>query len=414
MGAPGMRVAMLCPYAMDRPGGVQGQVAGLAGALRARGVDVTVLAPLAGSPKRRSGSPWRGDGARDGRDLPERMIAIGRSIPVPANGSRAPVALSPSAFGRARRILEMGGFDVVHVHEPLAPVIGWAALAQRAAPVVATFHRSGSGVGYRLAATCARRAVSRVRIWVAVSSAAAQTVEEVFGRTPDVLWNGVDVERFSGAGESRELSMRLVGPRTGNPSAVFIGRHEPRKGLDTLLRAWEILLSDRDRDPVLAGSGEPVLWVAGEGEGVLGGGRRAGVVDSRPVVDSLPGVRFLGRLTDAEVAAVLRRADVLCAPSLGGESFGVVLLEGIAAGCLVVASDIPGYREALAGHGILVPPGDPGQLAVRLAEAFQSLHAGTGAASAEARARAMGYVQGRDFAGLASEYLLRYRAASAA
>jgi len=333
-GSSGLRVALVCPYSLSRPGGVQGQVVGLARALGARGHHATVFAPL--------DDP--GD-APSGIDL----VVTGHSVSLPANGSVAPVSVSPGAVRRALGALRAGQFDVVHVHEPFSPGLPYGLLvAKGLPPEVATFHRSGGSPFYTalrpLTTSLARR---RFAVRCAVSEAARETAHAAVGGDYVVLFNGVEVDRYAGA---------VPWPTTG-PTALFLGRHEERKGLRVLLDAFTQLTGA----PVTGnGTGggtaavSPTLWVAGDG----------------PETDSLrrlypdsPSIHWLGVLTEEEKLRRLAGADVLCAPSLGGESFGMVLLEAMAAGTPVIASDIPGYRDAAGGRARLVRPGDASALA---------------------------------------------------
>lgn len=322
-----MRVALVCPYSISLPGGVQGQVLGLAAALERRGCAVALVAP------------W--DPPEDGASLhvevaPRvQLIAAGTSLRVPVNGSRAPVALGPLSTWRAVRALTSWRPDVVHVHEPFVPGAALAALVARPAPVIGTFHRSGSGVLYRAARPLARAAFALLDDAVAVSGAARATLEEVLGGVPprcDVVANGVDLERFEHA---------APWPTEG-PTLVFTGRHERRKGLAVLLEAFAAL------------PGDVRLWVVSSGP-------ETASLRSRFAADRR--VEWCGRLSDAELARRLAGADLCVAPSLGGESFGVVLLEAMAAGTAVVASDIEGYRLAAGDAARLVPPGDSAALA---------------------------------------------------
>ncbi len=297
-----MKIAMLSPYALTRPGGVQGQVIGLAHSLRARGHDVTVLGP-----------------ADAGVPVPEgagEHFVIGRPTALHSNGSVAPVALWPDAAARVERFVRTGGFDVVHVHEPLAPMAAYGLVLTAPLPMVGTYHRAGVSRWVPLLKPLAGLVGRRMQIRVAVSEAARETGLRSGGGDFEVLFNGVDVARFESAPPRHD--------EQGRPVVVFLGRHEGRKGLNVLLDAFALL----DRPAV--------LWVAGDGPGSEVQRRR------HPESDR---VRWLGVLSDDEVASRLAGADVLCAPSLYGESFGMVLLEGMAAGCAVVASDIEGYRR---------------------------------------------------------------------
>ncbi len=363
---------MVCPYSLSRPGGVQGQALGLARALRRRGHTVTVLAPVGG---RR--------GATDGGSPPGgATVGIGRPVGLRSNGSVAPVTLSPAAAWRVARFARHHA-DVVHLHEPLAPVAGYGCLAGAGVPVVGTFHRSGGSAWYRALRPVAGWAAGRLVVRCAVSEAARATAEAALGRPCEVLFNGVEVDRFAGAAPA---------PTGGTPTVLFLGRHEERKGLGVLLAAF-------DQVP-----GPATLWVAGDGPATAA---------LRARFPETPARQWLGVLTDDEVAARLAGADVLCAPSLGGESFGMVLLEGMAAGCAVVASDIDGYREAARGHAALVPPGDAPALAAALRQALADAAAGTGAATDEARRAAADHAGRWSMDRLAACYESRYLDATA-
>lgn len=323
-GSPHLRVAMVCPYDLSRPGGVQGQAVGLANALRRIGHEVVVVAP---------------DDRRPGWATGHAYVA-GRSVGVRANGSVAPVSVSPLAARRAFDAVREWGPDVVHLHEPLAPVLGYGLLLSSRWPTVATFHRSGVLWAAPLLAPAVRWACRHVQVRAAVSEVARRTASTMCGGDFEVLFNGVDVERFARA--------RPV--ESARPAVFFLGRHERRKGLGTLLDAFAAVSAD---------GLDAELWVASDGP------------DSAQLRARCPEsdrVHWLGVVSDDEVADRLAGASVLCAPSLGGESFGMVLLEAMAARCRVVASDIPGYREASGGHATLVPPGDPGALAAALAK----------------------------------------------
>ncbi len=360
---------MVSPYALSRPGGVQGQVIGLSRSLRALGHEVTVVGP-----------------AEDGGVLPEDIGAhdlIGRSADVRANGSVAPVALSPAAAARAERFVRRGGFDVVHLHEPMAPLAGYGILLSGRAPIVGTFHRAGTDTTTRVLRPLLSALSRRILIRTAVSVAARDTAARTCGGTYEVLFNGVELGRVTSSAPP------LTDPE-GRPAVVFVGRHEPRKGLEVLLEAFD------------GQQASAVLWVIGEGPGTATARRRH------------PGsarVHWLGRLDDRALSQRLAGAAVLCAPSLGGESFGVVLLEGMAAGCSVVASDIEGYREAAGGHAALVEPGNPRALAGALEAALADAAAGTGRSSPEARRLAAEHTRSWSMDALATRYVDVYHRA---
>jgi phosphatidylinositol alpha-mannosyltransferase len=360
---------MVSPYDLSIPGGVQNQVAGLAAALERLNAEVDVLAPLAPDVE-----PVVDTGGA-------RLVRLGRTISVSVNGSRAPVAPFPSTMARAVRGLRSGKYDVVHLHEPFVPGPALAALAASKAPMVGTFHRSGVDMAYRALGAVLGRLADHLDARVAVSEQARDTAVEVLGRhggSVEVLWNGVDLERI-----------RAAEPiRSDTATVLFVGRHEERKGLPVLLRAFSKLeLPAR-------------LWVCGTGP-LTETLRHEHAADKR--------VDWLGRVSDGELAERLRGADVLCAPAIGGESFGLVVAEGLAASTCVVASDLPGYRAALAGCGVLVPPGDAGSLAVALRDVLDDA-----ALRAELVARGDARAEELSIDRLATRYLELYHQVAAA
>lgn len=326
---------MVCPYSLTRFGGVQGQVVGIALALREAGHEAVVLAPADG--------PVEIPGL-----APDGLVVLGRSIPVPANGSIAPVSLSPLSALRAERVLRKRGFDLVHLHEPLAPGPGYGCLLS-GIPKVGTFHRSGTGFAYRTLGPLARAAAKRLDIRCAVSPEAMATASGVLGGSYELIGNGVDLDRFASAEPWK----------TEGPTVLFVGRHERRKGLEVLLEAWAVTT------PHAAAT----LWVAGAGPDTE---------DLRRRHPPGPNLAWLGRVSDEELESRLRGADLLCAPSLGGESFGMVLVEAMAARTAVIASDIPGYAFAAGERAVLVPPGDIGALTEALSKGLSDAASGSG------------------------------------
>ena len=306
-----LRVALLCPYSLSVFGGVQAQVLGLAAELRERGVDARVIAPSDGPP-------------------PEPGItSIGSTMRFPSNGSIAPIASSKAIAARTLEALRVFAPDVLHLHEPLSPGANHAALVGTDIPAVGTFHAAhpGRNAWYEALSVPLRAMVSRLAVRTAVSEEAQRNVEAAFGESCEILPNGVAVERFAAA---------PPWPAT-RPVIMFVGRHEPRKGLAVLLEAFSGLEHDA------------VLWVAGEGP------QTAALRRLR-----VPDVEWLGPVTDDEKARRLRAATVACFPSVEGESFGVVLLEAMAAGAAIVASNLTGYATvARAGEeAVLVTPDD--------------------------------------------------------
>ena len=355
-----MRIAMVSPYDLSAHGGVQGQVLGLSAAMRDLGHEVLVVAP-----------------GRRGASEDGRTVRVGRSVGVRANGSVAPESISPAAAYRAARIVRNPDIDVIHLHEPLAPVINYGCLLAARQPMVGTFHRNGASVLYRLFGPLARWALGRLAVRCAVSESARDNVASSLGGDYVVLFNGIDVDAFS---------TDTPTPTTA-PTVLFVGRHEPRKGLAVLLEAWESVAQPA------------VLWIAGDGPATAELRRRY------PPSKTL---QWLGAITDEQKVARMAGADVFCAPSIGGESFGIVLLEAMAAGCAIVASDIEGYRDASFGHARLVKPADAAALASALDGALSDAAAGRGLSSDEALASARQWADQWSMAKLAGLYLEIY------
>jgi phosphatidylinositol alpha-mannosyltransferase len=354
------RVALISPYALSVYGGVQEQVLAMSRVLSARGSDVLVLAP----------------DARDVThyDTPAEVVRLGRLMSVPANGSRAPLTLSPRASFQARRALETFSPDVVHYHEPFAPLLSWASLRAHAYPSVGTFHRAGSGPALKFGAPVIRSLSKGLDVTVAVSEAAATTIESVTGSECDVLFNGFETERF--VTSPRERSVEVV--------LLFVGRLDQRKGVATVIEAT--------REHNSRGGRPWRLVIAGDGP-------------DRARLEALAAhdgrVVFLGRVSDAQKRSWMRRVHVLVAPSTHGESFGLVLLEGMSSETLVVASDIHGYREAAGGHANLFHPGD----AQALEQAIDSVLA---EGSEERIQSARAYAENWSMTKLVEEYEKRY------
>jgi phosphatidylinositol alpha-mannosyltransferase len=318
MGSP-LRVGMVCPFSLSVPGGVQGQVMGLARELRAMGIEVRVLAPCDGPPPATFVTP------------------LGNSLPTSANGSIAPLAPDPSCQLRTIRALTDEEFDVLHLHEPFIPGPTQTATLLHTAPIIATFHSAGDSAAYRYLRRPVLAASHRLAHRVAVSKDAEELVHRFIGGEYEILYNGVELDLY-----------RTADPApTTSPTIFFCGRHEERKGLDVLLAAMAQLPP------------EVRLWVAGSGPDT-------GRLRSQYAGD--PRIEWLGRVNDPEKIARLRGATVFCAPSLHGESFGVVLIEAMAAGTAIVASGLDGYRNVATDDvdAVLVEPGEVDQLAAAL------------------------------------------------
>ena len=327
-----MRVGIACPYSWDVPGGVQAHVRDLADHLIALGHDVSVLTPV--------DDP-------DEADLPPYVVPAGRAVPVPYNGSVARLVFGPLSLARARRWVREGEFDVLHVHEPTVPSVSMLACFAASGPMVATFHTATArSRALQVFGTALQPVLEKVTGRIAVSPAARRVVVEHLGGDAVLVPNGVDVARFDGA--------EPLPGRPAGPTVVFLGRlDEGRKGLAVLLEAL----------PELVRLVPDVrLLVAGPG-------------DADDVRTAVPRslrdrVELLGLVSDEDKPRVFASGHVYCAPNTHGESFGIVLVEAMAAGTPVVASDLEAFRRVLQDGraGVLVPVRDPGALAQALGD----------------------------------------------
>ncbi|MEP6650274.1 MAG: glycosyltransferase family 4 protein [Lapillicoccus sp.] len=321
-----LRIGLVCPYSLDVPGGVQNHVQDLAAVLAARGHAVAVLAP--------------GESAAE---LPVYVTTVGKAVPVRWNGSVARVAFGPRAVAMVRRWLAEGHFDVLHVHEPSSPSVSLLALWTSDVPVVGTFH-SATPRSRVMSSTASllRPSMEKISARIAVSEAARATLVQHVGGEPVVIPNGLDCAAFASARPRPEWT-------SPGPTIAFLGRtEEPRKGLAVLLAAFPAMLGRHPTARLLvAGRGDPAVWA----------GAAAAEVMAR--------VEFLGQVDDADRARLLSSATVYVAPQTGGESFGIVLVEAMAAGTPVVASALPAFRSVLADGelGELFAVGDPADLA---------------------------------------------------
>jgi phosphatidylinositol alpha-mannosyltransferase len=327
-----MRVGLVCPYQWDVPGGVQYHVRDLAETLRGMGHHVEVLTP-----------------AEHEEDLPaEHVTWAGRAVPIPYNGSMASVQFGLVSAARVRRWLREGAFDVVHVHEPAPPSVSLLVCMIAKGPIVATFHAATTRSKFLAAfGPWVRPWLERINGRIAVSDFARRVQVEHLGGDAVVIPNGVHVGAFA-------AGPLLPGLRRGGevPTIGFLGRYdEPRKGLPVLLEAMRSVVGTHPTARLLvAGRGDPEELDRLVGE------------------DLRPHVTLLGELTEAEKTAFLRSVDVYCAPNLLGESFGVVLVEAMAAGAPIVASDLDAFTRVLedGAAGVLVRRGDPAGLAAGL------------------------------------------------
>ena len=358
-----MRIALLSPYSWTYPGGVTRHIEALAAELHALGHDARILAPFDPDDAL---SRRLHRGARPQRlTPPEQFVALGRTVGFPANGAVSNLVATPGGVLAMRRELRRGDYDVLHIHEPVVPLLGWDALCSCGPqlPLVGTFHTYSENAltnGIAAIGLGGRRRMNHLHVRIAVSEAAAWTARRFYGGRYRIVPNGVHLGGAGGRDEALpgddarfDNHFDAVAPRDESVAPLrilFIGQAVERKGLPVLLRAFEALREHVAATLTLVGaSADEVAHM---------------MLDDR-------GVLALGKVSESRKLAELDRAEVLCAPSLHGESFGMVLTEALAAGVPVVASDIPGYRDVVhdGTDGLLTPPGD----ALALAEALRSL-----------------------------------------
>ncbi|HET9243548.1 MAG TPA: glycosyltransferase family 4 protein [Gaiella sp.] len=325
-----MKIGIVVPFSWSFWGAVVEHAELQAAALEARGHDVRLI--MGNDPP---GQFTRALHPRVGRhgNPPPNVIPVGRSVIVPANGSLPNIVLSPRSFFRIRRVLEREQFDVLHLHEPMTPAICIAVLALARTPLVATYHAAGDLGWMRLGMPAWGFLMDRIDQRIAVSERARASAERWLGGSFEVVPNGV-------------LVPDEADPAGREHTVVFAGRHEPRKGLHVLLRAWPEIRRRTGATLVVAGA-DPLavrLLLA-----------RVGVPDE--------GLDIRGFLSQDELTDLLRSTKALVAPSLGGESFGMVLTRAFACATPVIASDIDGYRDVVTPEtAVSVAPGDPGSL----------------------------------------------------
>jgi phosphatidyl-myo-inositol alpha-mannosyltransferase len=339
-----MRIALVSPYSWTYPGGVTRHIEALAERFLEEGHHVRVLAPF--DPPDRFASILHRGARPQALDPPDYLLPLGRTVGFKANGAVSNLSITAYGVATMHKELRTGRYDVVHIQEPVAPVLGWVAADATQLPLVGTFHaynenRLSNGIATMIGA---RRVLNRLHVRIAVSEAAAWTATRFFGGHYRVIPNGVHLDPERAA----RNAARPPGERL---RIVFVGQSVERKGLPLLLRAFEALREHIPSELVVIGPSREEL---------------------DPLMLDLRDVHVLGKVDDAVKEEELGRADVLCAPSLGGESFGMVLTEAFAAGTPVVASDIPGYRDVVSDgvDGVLVAPGD----AQALAEALRDLY----------------------------------------
>jgi phosphatidylinositol alpha-mannosyltransferase len=335
-----MRIALVSPYSWSYPGGVGRHVEALAEQFLSEGHYVRVLAPL--DPADRLASFLHHGAGPQPLTPPDYVVPLGRTVGFSANGAVSNLSITPSGVAALLGELRIGRYDVVHIHEPVAPALGWIGTDRARQPLVGTFHAYSdrpvpNGIANLLGA---RRVLGRLQVRIAVSEAAAWTGRRWFGGDYTIIPNGVHID-------SERTARAAPRPVGAGLRIVFVGQPVERKGLPVLLRAFEALREQIPAELVMIGPSPEQV--------------------SRMMPDHR-GVHALGKLDDEAKRRQLARADVLAAPSLGGESFGMVLTEALAAATPVVASDIAGYRDVVRDgvNGVLVPPGDPRSLSSAL------------------------------------------------
>jgi phosphatidylinositol alpha-mannosyltransferase len=321
-----VKILLACPYSWEAPGGVQVHVRQLSGHLRERGHETLIVAP-----------------GRE-RSAEAGVRVVGRPVRIPYQGTVAPISFAPGSFRRVGEALRSFRPDVVHAHEPLTPSVSMFATWRARVPVVGTFHAYAERSGLLTAAAPALRPLwRRLRVRIAVSEAAARFVGSRFGDGVRIIPNGCDVELFAKAEPAEDLppGRRLL----------WVGRLDPQKGFEVAVLAFAELAAEIP---------DLVFVVAGDGR------------DRGAVASLAPGVRgrvvMLGTVPHDHLPGYHAAAEAFVAPALGQESFGIVLVEAMAAGLPIVATDIPGYREVVRPdvEGLLVPPNDSGALAAAL------------------------------------------------
>ncbi|TFV75457.1 glycosyltransferase family 1 protein [Blastococcus sp. CT_GayMR19] len=364
-----MRIGLVCPYQWDVPGGVQYHVRDLAETLRGLGHHVEVLTP-----------------AEREESLPAQHVTwAGRTVPVPYNGSMASMQFGPVSAARVRRWLREGHFDVVHVHEPASPSVSLLVCMIATGPIVATFHAATTRSKWLAAVgPMARPWLEKIAGRIAVSDFARRVQVEHLGGDAVIIPNGVHVAAFAEGPSLPGHTRGVDGPTIG-----FLGRYdEPRKGLPVLLDAMRIVVRRYPGAQLLvAGRGDPA-----EARQLIGEDLQAHVA-------------LLGELSEDDKAAFLRSVDIYCAPNLLGESFGVVLIEALAAGAPIVASDLDAFARVLehGDAGVLVRRGDPAALARALCDLLADP-----ARRAELTGRAAAVAAGYDWDVLARRILTVY------
>jgi len=325
-----VKIGLVSPYVYPLPGGVTQHVRFLYENLRLRGHEVRILTSSHGLQRSSEGD----------------VIRLGKGFSMPSNGSVGTITLSPRYVSQAHDLLERERFDVLHFHEPFVPFLSLVLLNQSQSVNIATFHAYGGwSPAYEFGARALRGYADRLHGRIAVSAAARHFIDRYFPGDYKVIPNGVDITRLHGA-------VPLTRWQDGTRNILFVGRFEPRKGVLDLLKAYRILRRTGYDCRLL----------------LVGGGPQEREARRYVATRRLQGVEFLGRVSDDERNQLFRTADVFCSPATGRESFGIVLLEAMAAGAPIVASDIHGYKGVVrrGREALLVPPKDHKELAAAL------------------------------------------------
>ena len=326
-----MKIGLVCPYIYPDGGGVAQHVGYLYENLRLRGHDVRIITASHG-PQRSS----EGD-----------VIRLGVGFSVPTNGSMGTLTFSPRYLGQIKRMLERERFDLLHFHEPFVPFLSLFLLRESTSVNVATFHAyAGFSPSYEFGKRFLGGHAKRLHGRIAVSAAARHFIDRYFPGDYKVIPNGVDTARF-------DRAVPIARWQDGTRNLLFVGRHEPRKGLLDALKAYRLLRKTGCDCRLL----------------IVGSGPQEKEARRYVATRRLSGVEFLGRVSDAQKAQLFKNAEVYLSPATGGESFGIVLLEAMAAGTPIVCSDIHGYKGVVRRdrEALLVPPRNPKALAAAVA-----------------------------------------------
>ena len=344
-----MKIGLVTPYVYPLPGGVNQHVRHLYENLRLRGHDVRILTSSHGLQRASEGD----------------VIRIGKGFSVPSNGSVGTITISPRYVSQVQEVLVQERFDLLHFHEPFVPFLSLVVLRQSRSVNVATFHAYGGfSAAYEFGSKVMSSYADRLHGRIAVSAAARHFIDRFFPGDYKVIPNGVDTGRF-------ERAVPIARWQDGVGNILFVGRFEPRKGLLDLLKAYRIVRRSGLECRLL----------------VVGGGPLEREARRYILTRGLGGVEFLGRVSDDERDSLFKTADVYCSPATGRESFGIVLLEAMAAGTAIVCSDIHGYKGVVrrGREALLVPPHEPDELAAALGRVLSDddLRARMGASGVE-------------------------------